>query len=453
MDFSTKVIEKMAEIVAQEMRSQLSNPKDIRDVETGIRELLQKVGAEGLKRYLEQMDAVVEAQEKAKDCECTGKWRYLFRRKAVILSVFGRVSYKRRYYVCSKCSRGIYPLDERMHLAAGQVTAGLAELLALAGVETAFAESSRLIERFLLFRVSDNTLRKETERFGELQKAREEEWIRQSQDEAWLQARLHQHGKQAGRLYGSIDGVMAPCKGQWRELKTIAWYQVQPIRSYQKRRHHASAVGEQNDLQAQDITYHCDIQSPEQFGDLFWATACQRKADLYEELVFVCDGAAWIWKLIDHHFPRAVQIVDWYHASEYLSPIAEAAFGRETPEYLAWLQKARTLLWEGQIDDLIDECQALGSIPAAQTAVHQAVSYFSNNRKRMDYARFRQQGYFIGSGTVESAAKQIATLRLKRAGARWTPNGAVATAKARAAWLSNQWDDLAACRATLPLAT
>ena len=453
MEFSTKAIEKVAEILAEEIRSQLPNPQDIREVETGMREFLQKSGAEGLKRYLEQMDEQVQPQEKASDCECTGKRRYLFRRKAVILSVFGRVSYKRRYYLCSQCGSGMYPLDEQMRLAAGEVTAGLAELLALAGVETAFAESSRLIERFLLFRVSDNTLRKETERFGELQKAREEEWIRQSQDEAWLQARFHQPGKQAGRLYGSIDGVMTPCKGEWREMKNIVWYHVQPIRSYEKRRHHASRVGEQNDLQAREITYHCDIQSPEQFGDLFWATACQRKADLYEEVVFVCDGAAWIWKLIERHFPQAVQIVDWYHASEYLPPIAEAAFGRDTPEYLAWLQQARTLLWEGQIDDLIHECQSLESIPAAQTAVHHAVSYFTNNQKRMDYARFRQQGYFIGSGTVESAGKQIAALRLKRAGARWTQNGAVATAKARAAWLSNQWDDLAARRAMLPIAT
>ena len=452
MEFSTKVIEKMAEIAAEEMQSQFSNPQDIREIETGMRELLQKVGAEGLKRYLEQMDEVVQAQEKERDCACGGKQRYLFRRKAVILSVFGRVSYKRGYYLCRECGRGGCPLDEHMHLAAGEVTAGLAELLALAGVETAFAESSRLIERFLLFRVSDNTLRKETERFGELQKAREEEWKQQSQDEAWLQARLRQHGRQAGRLYGSIDGVMTPCKGEWRELKTIAWYQVEPIRSYEKRRHHARRVGEQNDLQAREITYHCDIQSPDQFGDLFWATACQRKADLYEELVFVCDGAAWIWKLIERHFPQAVQIVDWYHASEYLPPIAEAVFGRETPEYLAWLQQTRALLWEGQIEDLIRECQSLGSIPAAQKAVHYAVSYFTNNQKRMDYARFRQQGYLIGSGTVESAAKQIAALRLKRAGARWTQNGAVATAKARAAWLSSQWDDLADRRAILPLA-
>ena len=57
----------------------------------------------------------------------------------------------------------------------------------------------------------------------------------------------------------------------------------------------------------------------------------------------------------------------------------------------------------------------------------------------MDYARFREEGYFIGSGTIESAAKRLGELRLKEAGARWTKNGAIHTAKARAAWLGDQW--------------
>lgn len=451
MEFSTKVVDKMAEIMAEEMGKLMPEPQDMREVETGMRELLRRVGGEALSRYLERADET-EPLEKEKECACQGKQQYQFRREAVILSVFGRVSYRRRYYICPECGQGECPLDKRMQLSAGEVTAGLAELLALAGVETAFAESSRLIERFLLIRVSDNTLRKETERFGELQKMREEEWKRQSQDETWLQARLQKEGKQTGRLYGSIDGVMAPCKGEWREMKNIAWYQVDQVRSYQPRRHHASTVGEQNDLQAQEISYHCDIQTPDQFSHLFWATGCQRKADLYEELVFVCDGAVWIWKLIERHFPHAVQIVDWYHASEYLPPIAEAVFGKDTPEYHAWLDQARSQLWEGQIDDLIHDCQLFASIPLAAKAVHEAVSYFTNNQHRMDYARFRQKGYFIGSGTVESAGKQIAGLRLKRAGARWTEAGAIATAKARAAWLSHQWDDLAIRRATLPLA-
>ena len=55
----------------------------------------------------------------------------------------------------------------------------------------------------------------------------------------------------------------------------------------------------------------------------------------------------------------------------------------------------------------------------------------------MKYAEYRKKGYAIGSGTVESACKQIATARLKIAGARWTVQGAVATAKARAAWLAD----------------
>lgn len=452
MEFSTKVVEKMAEIMVVEMGKSGQVPGDIRELETGMREILRSVGAEAMGRYLEGMDQA-EPLEKEIACGCGGQQTYQFRRGAVIKSVFGRVSYKRRYYTCSQCTCGLAPLDKRLGISAGEVTAGLAELLALAGVEVAFEEASRLVERFLLIQVSDNTVRKETELFGELQKEREADWKQQSQSEPWLQERLQRLGAQPGRLYGSIDGVLAPCKGEWRELKNIAWYRVKGVRSYQQRRHHASSVGEQNDLQAQDITYHCDIQTPIQFSDLFWATACQRQADLYEELVFVCDGAIWIWKLIEHHFPNAVQIVDWYHASEYLPPVAEAVFGKDTPEYHEWLEQARTQLWEGQIEDLLHDCQAFASIPAATKAVHAAVSYFSHNRKRMDYARFRRKGYFIGSGTVESAGKQIATLRLKRAGARWTEDGAVATAKARAAWLSDQWDHLAKRRAALPLAS
>ena len=450
MKFSTEATNKMAEIMVNEMERVGAGGDGIRKAETAMREFLREVGAEALGHYLERMNEQMREQEKG--CECGSKMEYRFKREAVIVSVFGRVRFKRDYYTCGQCHKGQSPLDQKMGIEAGEVTAGLAEMLALAGVEVAFEEASRWLERFLLFRVSDNTIRKETERFGSLYKAEEEQWKEQSQQESWLQERQSTIGKQSGRLYGSIDGVMAPLKEEWRELKNIAWYRVEHICSHQERRHHASCVGEQKELQAQDISYHCDIQSADNFRKLFWATVCQRKADLYDELVFVCDGAVWIWKLIEHYFPYSVQIVDWYHASEYLPPIAEAVFGKDTPEYRDWLEQARTQLWEGQIDDLIHDCQILLAKTTAKQAIEAALSYFTNNRKRMDYARFREQGYFIGSGTVESGGKQIATLRLKRSGARWTEDGAVSTAKARAAWLSGYWDHLAILRDSLPLA-
>lgn len=448
MKFSTEAVKKMAEILVEEMSKMGANGQGIREVETTMREFLREVGAQALGTYLEAQDEQVRTQEVI--CACGEAMSYVCRRPAMIVSVFGRVSYRRRYYLCEQCHARQSPLDRRLGIEAGQVTAGLAELLALAGVEIAFEEATCWLEHYLLFRVSDNTLRKETERFGELQEAQETEWQEKSQKEAWLQQRQRELGKQPGRLYGSLDGVMAPLIGEWRELKNIAWYRVEKVHSYQTRRRHAKRVGEQNDLQAQEISYACDFKTGEEFSNLFWASACQRQADLYEELVFVCDGATWIWKLIERHFPHAVQIVDWYHASEYLPPIAEAAFSPGTPQYQAWLENARTLLWEGQMDKLIHACQRLG--PQATTAVHKAVTYFSNNQKRMDYARFRKLGYFIGSGTVESGGKQISTLRLKRSGARWTERGALLTAKARAVWLSGGWDLLASKRAALSLA-
>jgi hypothetical protein len=73
------------------------------------------------------------------------------------------------------------------------------------------------------------------------------------------------------------------------------------------------------------------------------------------------------------------------------------------------------------------------------------VTYFSNNRERMRYDRSRAAGYIIGSGTIESGCKQIVSQPLKLP-------GAVRTAKARAAWLSEQWHILFAQRLALPLA-
>jgi len=166
MECSTKAIAAMADVMVQEMQQFGLEDGDIRTIETEMREMLRAVGAQALGQYLEEQDA--EIQEEAVVCSCGEKMEYQFKRGAKILSVFGWTSYRRRYHICGDCHVGQAALDKRLGIEAGQVTSGLAELLALAGVEVAFEEATRFLERFLLFRVSDNTLRKETERFGKL---------------------------------------------------------------------------------------------------------------------------------------------------------------------------------------------------------------------------------------------------------------------------------------------
>ena len=106
---------------------------------------------------------------------------------------------------------------------------------------------------------------------------------------------------------------------------------------------------------------------------------------------------------------------------------------------------------------MIAACEKLAT---NSSEAQDALTYFRNNSHRMRYPvqppglgdEYRAQGYMIGSGTVESACKQIVTRRLKCSGAQWNLQGAVQTAKARAAWLSGEWDSLSTLRDRLPLA-
>jgi hypothetical protein len=458
MEFNTKKIQVLGRAVAEELkRCGYSSGDNLYEVEKGMRELQRQIGVAGLGTFLEEADEELHEEDK----RSASKRDYYFHsyRPAVIWSVFGKVRIERRYYRYKDAKerevKGFARLDQRMGFSAGEVSPSLAELLALEGVSTPFEEAAKKVEKYLLFRVSDNTVRKETEQFGFLQDKIEKELIRLSQDEDWLQKRQREEkAVRQGRIYGSVDGLMAPLLEGWKEIKALAWYQVVETTRYSAKRPRESEVGQQNNLQAENISYHCDKLEPDEFGQLFWATGCQRQADFYEERVFIGDGAKWIWKMVELYYPDATQILDWYHASQYLYKIAEDAFEVDSEDYDQWIEKTKALLWEGRIPHLIAECERFVDRAVTAEAARAAVTFYTNNIDRMDYARFRKEGYFIGSGTIESAAKRLGELRLKEAGARWTRDGAVHTAKARAAWLGQDWEPIVSKRSSsvLPLA-
>jgi hypothetical protein len=327
----------------------------------------------------------------------------------------------------------------------------------MAGIELAFDYGSNWLSPYLLFEVSENTIRKETQRFGELQREQEDEWIEKSQTPAHLQERLRTEKDIPKRVYGSIDGAKVRIEERsdnekddekWREMKVGCWYQVDPVpeSQYSQRHHKKEAIGHQA-LRARDMSYFCDIAEVDDFEPLLWATACQVKADLAVETVFVCDGAKWIWRLIEQNFPDALQILDWYHAEERLELVANDVFNKVQAN--TWLDEVRSEMWAGNTQFVISACNKLA--PGSKVAT-KAVTYFRNNAHRMQYDHYRKLGYMIGSGTVESGCKQIVTHRLKRSGAQWNVEGAILTAKARAAFLSDHWENLCSRRDHLPFA-
>jgi len=465
MDYSTETITRIAQQVvdtfktglAQRLQSGAALPS-MADLENEMREVLRQIGAEALRLFLSTTPGTPSAEH---PCSCGGTLHYQRKRPATVTTVFGKITYERGYYAGCRCGQGHAPVDEAYGLTPGAMSSGLAALLGLAGIELSFDESRAWLRRFLLFDVSENTVRSETQTLGVLQAEHEAMLCQHSQDEAYLQTRLRETTARPTRWYGSLDAAKVrieprPKAGQkpekteaWRDMKVGCWYEAEPVSPSQRSvRQRDKFAREQAVFRAKNMRYYCDISEAEAFGHLLWATGCALKADLAPEVVFVCDGAVWIWNLVALHYPHAVQIVDWYHAADRLTRVAHAAF-TAVCERATWLEQVTTLLWDGQVEAVIRACQAVTL--AGEEAQH-AVTYFTNNAHRMRYDQFRAAGYLIGSGTVESGCKQIVTQRLKRPGAQWNVEGAVHTAKARAAWLSGDWDILCARRAARPLA-
>jgi hypothetical protein len=328
-------------------------------------------------------------------------------------------------------------------------------------VAFSYDQSPRWLETYLLFDVAENTVRAETEQMGEIQAQAEKEMIEKSQREGYLQERQRQPGAIPVQLYGSMDAAKVrteprPKKGEakeahedWRDMKVLCWFEVEHVPPAQRNvRQRKKVQREQPALRAKNMRYFADISEAEEFGKLLWATGCAFNADLCPELIFLGDGAIWIWNLVGKYYPQAVQIVDWFHAEEHLEVVAAAAF-TDLTERAAWLEPVTQALWDGQVEDVILACQSLATTCLKAC---QAATYFSNNLERMRYGRFRAAGYMIGSGTIESACKQIVTQRLCLPGAQWQVDGAIYTAKARAAWLSGTWASLCRARSALPLA-
>ena len=453
MDFNTKQVkegmEQIATLMSELMVNNVSEKESIEigEIEQGMRQMLQEVGRQAMAQVLTKSDA----SEPSIRCQCQQKANYRCQREGMVITLFGRVRYKRSYYICDYCGRGQKPQDTRLGIKPGEMSSGLKPLLALLGIQTSFDEAVELAKTLLLLEISDNSIRKAVQWVGQKQDAVEEKWKNLSDWHHYMTAPARGAEGVPRRLYGSIDGVMVPTQAEWRELKTVCWYEVSPVSTRQWSSRYKARVGELEALKAKHIRYHCDIQDAEAFSTLLWATGCHYLADRAQELVFVCDGAKWIWRLIAENFPKAIQILDWYHAVAYLTPIAQSLF-HDVASQNDWMMTMKEHLWFSRTQTVIDNCVALADHATASESATKAASYFQNNLARMDYAYFRKQGYFIGSGTVESGCKQIGTMRLKRSGAQWLENGARLVAKARAVWLSRQWDDVVHDSSSLPFA-
>ncbi len=447
MKFSTEIQAQVIQWLKGDLQAQGYRLEDMstEELERGLQQALQGVGRGLMAAALEEEDEVLH--QRGHVCAEPGcsprRMRREGRRFAQVLSIWGPVRYRRGVYVC-ECGHRHIPLDEKGGLRPGQPTPHMEQVLALSGAALPFEQARQWVGLVLQVAVSGNTIRRSTQDWGGQVAEEEEGWYERSEQGETVAQRRERVGRSKGRVYVSIDGGFVPLReegeetSRWREAKMVAWYRMQKSGTKEKHR-------------ARDVRLHGTLGAKEAFGRLLWASGFAYGADQAEEVVFVCDGAAWIWDLVEKYFPRAVQIVDWAHAVAYVNRVAQAWTEAAPQEAAAWQERQRQALWQGQVEAVIQACEDLAqvsSLPLVQEAARQAAGYYQNHAHRMAYGAFREAGYAIGSGVIESGIKQTVTARMKVAGASWTEAGAESTLKARTALVAR----LHTTFASLPLA-
>ena len=172
-------------------------------------------------------------------------------------------------------------------------------------------------------------------------------------------------------------------------------------------------------------------QAPEYGKETFlrdFAKEIKRVKKLYKEKTYIgiADGAKDNWTFLQDYCN--VQVLDFYHASEYLTKVARA-FTMDKSKSEVWLkQSCHTLKHEkGGVKILLKEMKDMlikKMSNARNKEIETAITYFTNHLHQMDYPFYLSANFPIGSGVIESACKVIVKQRMCNSGMRWTEESA-----------------------------
>jgi hypothetical protein len=385
-------------------------------LDEGLRAALHQDGCRLLEQLLADPELAFAGHELRPGEKCHPE------RSKDVETVLGKIRLRRCYFYHpatgpQEPGQGRFPLDEALGLVDGY-SCGLAKIMCRAGaMSSGYHAASADLKAYTGLDVEGRQI----QRMVQL-KATE------IQAHARSCAPL-QPPKAASVFYASVDGTGVPMMAE--ELKDRPGKQEDG--SSKTREVKLGCVFTQQTTAAEghplrdpdSTTYVASFQTAQDFGPLIRAEALRRGMGLAMIVVLLGDGAAWIWEIARTCFPFAVQIVDFFHACEHLTALAELLLGKGSEPAKEQQARWRAYLEVDQVGAVIAEAKGLGLRLKTDLKKHnQAIGYFVNNENRMLYGTFRAKGYFIGSGVVEAGCKTVIGQRVKQSGMLWSVPGA-----------------------------
>ena len=314
----------------------------------------------------------------------------------------------------------------------------LRELVWLSGQVASYAAVESVLYRVGRLSVSDSSVWRRVETWGTAIKV-EEEKRRARANSLPKREYVRKHALGGVQRMGvGMDGAQVYIrKEKWKELKIGCTFdlEVRPTRRKETGEWEpmAHAIGNQ---------YVAHLGGPERLGELLWAAAKARGWESADDKQVIGDGIAWIWTQAQTHFYDGQQVVDWYHGAEHLASIAELLHGPDTPAAKIWYHAAQTSLYQGHAARIAQHLRKKAAKRAELADdLQREAGYLENHKRRMQYQEFREDGYVIGSGMVESGCKQFKA-RFCGPGMRWSREGIERLLPIRAAVMSKSFDDV-----------
>lgn len=384
-------------------------------------------------------------------CSCGDRARFLSYRTRWIRTLYGEAQMKRAYYHCSACHKGQFPWDIAQGLTKKTESPRLKSVVCQVMGRLVYAEGVALLADLCGVHMEESTAESLVKEVG--MRIRQEEQARvkivQTMTERATAERLmvdddddcsvvplEMKSVQGSRLYIGADATTAHIDGSWHNVQNGIVFTVSP-----------DANGRDSLAERAYLAGRMDMES---LGWRLRTLAMTWNIQAYDEIVFLADGAPCNWNLASAHFPGAIQILDFWHASEHVWELGRALYRQDDPAQKAlsnrWVEdRLNSLKTQGPTSLLRALRRRRGKTAEQKEALRKALHYFEENTKRMNYPQHLAAGRMIGSGPIEAACKSVVGARLKQTGMRWSNVGADAILAVRTTLLNRETESLRLC--------
>lgn len=307
------------------------------------------------------------------------------------------------------------------------ITPYLLHLMLYLGQKEVFQEGQHSFKTLLQLSVSSSQIQRVCEQFG--QGASIESILEEP-------IPVDQSVSKPSTLYAQVDGSYIMTDQDWKEVKLGRIFSSDAIKVQTSE---FEGVAPRTTIESSDyLAYKGDhVEFTRRFDKLM----NKRIDQTYKATIFITDGEVWIDNWLQRNYQHHTCILDYYHATKRLRDVANSAFRNEQKRE-EWVEQQKDLLLQSKVEKILEHVDAIKDRTKAIQEKKQSIRrYYQDNQHRMDYKYYLQQGWFIGSGAIESAHRNVIQQRMKLSGQRWGTR-AQAILNLRAVNKSSKWSNL-----------